>query len=223
MAVVEHELAIQFAGLLVTIKRAGKIIQADQAHGHVVQRDGDSFPLFMFRECLVRPFVMREGVLEAVLAMKNVAHVVFEACHSQGLPEILEDLPRLIGRLERTLVFANEDRRLNGMAQGAGRLHALAKRFKQLEGSFVVLEGKAVFSAGVEGVRFGPEGKRQVFLAPEFLSNQERGFGQAQRLRSVYADSFHNEISELLDEFRAQQDFVPRKEVLPDRTAIKAA
>src|SRR5580692_9008135 len=76
----------QISRLLITIQRSGEIIQADEAHRHVVEANGDSFPLPMFGKCLVGPFVVRESFLEAVLAMKYVAHVVFQARHSQGLP-----------------------------------------------------------------------------------------------------------------------------------------
>jgi len=72
----------QISRLLITIERPGEIIQADEAHRHVVEANGDSFPLPLFGKCLVGPFVVSEGFLKAVLAMKDVAHVVFQARNS---------------------------------------------------------------------------------------------------------------------------------------------
>ncbi len=115
----------QISRLLITIQRPGEIIQADEAHRHVVEAKSDSFPLPMFGKCLVGPFVVPEGFHKAVLAMKDVAHVVFQARNSQGFPKIPEGLPRLVGCLKCALVFAKQNQRLDRAALRASCLQSL--------------------------------------------------------------------------------------------------
>jgi hypothetical protein len=63
-----------------------------------------------------------------------------------------------------------------------------------------VYNRSAVFPGGVKGIRFGPQGKSQVFFAPQFLCNQESRFSHAHCFCGVYAYFFDYQVSELLDE-----------------------
>src|SRR6267143_3240622 len=109
----------QFASFLVTIEGPGKVIRVDQAHGHVVQRNGDSLPIPMFGQRLEGSLVVRQGLLESVLTMKDIAHVVLKPADTQGFAETREDFPRALRGLEGAVILAKQNEGLDGAAQCA--------------------------------------------------------------------------------------------------------
>src|SRR5439155_24592448 len=69
----------QGAGLAVTIQGARKIVEADETHGHVVEGDGHVLPGFVGGKGMIGALVIVQGLVEAILAVKNVANVIVEA------------------------------------------------------------------------------------------------------------------------------------------------
>ncbi len=111
----------QLARLLIALQRSGKIIQADQDHRHVMERDGDVFPIFMLAERLIRAFVARQSLFETILPVKNVSDVVLQARQPPAFSELCKDRARAFRCRECAVVFADENQRLDGVAQRARR------------------------------------------------------------------------------------------------------
>ena len=167
-----------------------KIVQADEAHGHVVEGDGGALPIFVMGESFVGALVVEHGFFEAVLAVEDVADVVVEVGDAPGFADTDEDFARLFGGLEGAVVFAEQNERLDGTAKGAGGFFPIAKGFVHFDGLFVMLDGGAIVSAGVESVGFGACAEGDVFFAAQFAADQDGGFGEVQGFFSVYADFF---------------------------------
>ena len=111
----------QFASSLITVQRLAKVVQADQAHGHVVQRYRGIFPFLVLGQRLIGALVVRQGLFESILPMKNVADIVFQTGCALAFAQTGEDLARTLSGGKRPIVFAQQDQRLNGMAKGARR------------------------------------------------------------------------------------------------------
>src|SRR5277367_2932796 len=194
----------EFTGSAIAIERLGKIVQADEAHGHVVEGDGGALPIFVMGERFVGTLVVEHGFFETVLAVEDVADVVVETGDAAGFADLREDFSRAFGRFESAVVFAEQDQRLDGTAEGAGCFFPIAEGLVPFDGLFVMLDGGAIVSAGVESVCFGAGAEGEVFFASQFAADQDGGFGKVQRFFSVYADFFQYQIRELLYNFAAE-------------------
>lgn len=110
----------EFAGFLVAIEGAGEIVEADEAHGHVVEGDGCALPILIFGKRFVGAVIVEHGFFESILAMENVADVVVEVGDTAGFAEPGEDFSGAFGRLEGAVIFAEQDQGLDGAAEHAG-------------------------------------------------------------------------------------------------------
>ncbi len=66
------------AGSLVGGQGARKIIQTDQADGHIAEDDSHSFGVLVWHQFCVSALVVRDGLFEPVLAVIDVADVDFQ-------------------------------------------------------------------------------------------------------------------------------------------------
>src|ERR1700687_2161020 len=57
----------QFPRLLVPLESLGKIIQADQAHGHIAERDRKALPILDLLQLVMSTLVVGQGFVETVL------------------------------------------------------------------------------------------------------------------------------------------------------------
>ena len=135
---------------------------------------------------------MEHGFFEAVLAVKDVADVVVEIGDASGLADTDEDFSRLFGGFESAIVLAEQNERLDGAAEGASGFFQIAESFVHFDGLFVMLDGGAIVSAGVESVGFGARAEGDVFFAAQLAADEDGGFGEVQRFFSVYADLFED-------------------------------
>src|SRR5207247_6173988 len=103
----------------------------------------------MFSESSISALVMRDGLLEAILAMENVAYIVFEDANAPGLAESGEDFASALGGCEGTVVFAQKNQRLDGTVQRAGRLLLISQCFIDLYGLLMMLDCGTVLAASV--------------------------------------------------------------------------
>src|SRR5258708_17215467 len=94
---------------------------------------------------------MRDSLLEGILAMKNVAYIVFEDANATRLSESREDFTRAFGGREGAVVFAEENQRLDRAVQRAGRFLLISQCFIDFCGLFVVLVPGAAFSRSGAG------------------------------------------------------------------------
>src|ERR1700726_2991684 len=69
----------KITSFLVAVQRTREIVQVDQAHGHVVQRDSYVLPISEGRERFIGALILREGLLEAILPVEDVSDVVIQA------------------------------------------------------------------------------------------------------------------------------------------------
>src|SRR5690349_5197734 len=93
----------QLARFLIALQRSSELIQADEAHGHVVESDGHVLPVFEFGQRFVSALVIGDGFLEAVLPVKNVANIVVEACEAASFSNFSEYFARVLGGRKCTI------------------------------------------------------------------------------------------------------------------------
>src|SRR5258706_11443129 len=96
-------------GFLVALQRTREVVQVDQAHGHVVQRDSHVFPISKGGERFIGALVLSESLLKAILPMENVSDVVIQAGQAPLFSELREDLPRAFGGCEGPVILSEED------------------------------------------------------------------------------------------------------------------
>src|SRR4029077_7880593 len=94
---------------LVAVQRTREIVQVDQAHGHVVERDSNVLPVFEGRQRLVGALIMSESLLETPLPMEDVSDVVVETGQTPLFSKLREDLPRAFGGRKCPVIFSQED------------------------------------------------------------------------------------------------------------------
>ena len=136
---------------------------------------------------------MEHGFFEAILAVKDVADIVVETGDASGFADLREDFSGALGSFEGAIVFAEENQRLDGAAEGASGFFPVAEGFVHFDGLFVMLDGGAIVSAGVKGVGFGASAEGDVFFAAQLAADQDRGFGEVQSFFCVYADLFEDQ------------------------------
>ncbi len=153
------------AGTLVGGKGAGKIVEADEADGHVAEDDGDAFRIFVRHQFAVRVFVVRDGFFEPILAVVNVADVDFKAGEAPAIVKARENFAGALDGLKGLVVFADEDQGLNGTAQCAAHFLPGAQGFVDLKGAVVMLDGSAMISSGIKCVGHSAQGQSVGFLA----------------------------------------------------------
>src|SRR5216683_2424805 len=145
-----HSIAFtQIPRFLVAIQRPRKIVQADEAHGHVMEGDGNAFPILILGESFIGDLVVRDGLLEAILTMKDVAYIVLENGNSPRLAECREDFARSLGGREGAVVFAQENQRLDRAVERAGRFLLISQCFIDFYGLFVMLDRGTVLATSV--------------------------------------------------------------------------
>src|SRR5713101_2674335 len=94
----------RFACFLITVQRPGKVIQANQAHRHVAQDDGDTLCVLIWQQAPISTLVMSNSFIETILPVKDITEVDFEACETPGVVEPCEDLFGPICSSERLIV-----------------------------------------------------------------------------------------------------------------------
>src|SRR6202795_2351263 len=99
------EALARFASFLITCERPGKVIQADQAHRHVAEDDGYTFCVLIRQQTFISALVLRNSLLEAILAVKDVAKIDIETCETPRVVETGEDSSGPIGSFERFIVL----------------------------------------------------------------------------------------------------------------------
>lgn len=211
----------KLASFLVTIEGLGEIVQADEAHGHVVESDGDALPILVFGKDFVGALVVEHRLFEAVLAMEDVADVVVEAGDTASFAEFGEDFPGTFGGFEGAIVFAEQNERLNGAAEGARGFFPDFERFVNGKGLLVMLNGGAVVAASVERIGFRADGEGEIVFPAKLAADEDGGFGKTQRFVSIDADFFEDEVGELLEDFAADERFVARKKFEAVRLVFK--
>jgi hypothetical protein len=165
-----HAVALaRFAGFLITLERAGKVIQADQAHRHVAKDDGDALGVFVRQQASVSALVVSDGFLETILAVKDVAEVDFKPRETPRVVETGEDFLGAVCRFEGFIVLTQQDERLDGTAQSARGLFLDLRRIVQFDGLFVMFDRRGVISAGVERISLGAQTQSQTFVAAQPL------------------------------------------------------
>ena len=100
-------------GLFIGAQGAFVVIQHDQAYRHVVKDSNDGFCIFAGKQLGTGPLVALQGFAEAVLAMKDVSYVDFQACQANIVAGASEDLSRPLRRRMCPLIFAQQDQRLD--------------------------------------------------------------------------------------------------------------
>ena len=205
--------------LLITLQRSRKFVQADQAHGHVVQRHRHVFPIFVLGKRFVGALVIGDGLLETILPVKDVADVVIQARQPPPFADLRENLPRAFRRGKRAIVFAKKNQRLNRTAQRARCFPGDFQRFIEVERIFMVLHGPMIVPRSVECVSLRPHGQRDVFLAPKFPGDQQRSFCKEQGLLGIHPDFVHHHGRQALHHFRADEGGIAGEE-FPVRHAI---
>src|SRR5258708_39595126 len=138
-----------------------------------MEGDGDAFPILMFGESLIGALVMRDSLLEAILAMKNVAYIVLEDANATRLSESREDFTRAFGGREGAVVFAEENQRLDRAVQRAGRFLLISQCFIDFCGLFVMLDRGTVLTGSVESIRLGAQPFGETFFSPQFSRDQQ--------------------------------------------------
>ena len=98
-----------------------EIVHGDQAHGHVVERDGQFFRIAMREQVLIGALIMQQRFGETVLAMIDVANVVFQACQPACIAQLVECFLRALSESKRLVVTAQHDQGLNRGGERAGR------------------------------------------------------------------------------------------------------
>ena len=146
---------------------ARKIVEADQAHGHVAEHHGEALRVPVGHQSLVSSLVVRKGFFEAVLAVKNVAGIDFQARKAPGLVEPREDVSGAPPRGGGPVVLSHEDERLDGTAQGARCFLPVLKRLVDLNGPLVVRDGRPIVTARVERIGHGAEAERNGLFSAE--------------------------------------------------------
>ena len=139
---------------------------------------------------------MEHGFFEAVLAVEDVADVVVEVGDAPGFADTDEDFSRFFGGVEGAVVFAKQNERLDGAAEGASGFFQVAEGLVHFDSLLVMLDGGAIISAGVESVGLGASAEGDVFFAAQLTTDQDCGFGEVERFFCVYADFFEDQVGE---------------------------
>src|SRR5216683_1097083 len=103
----------RFACFPITVQRAGKVIQTDQAHRHVAEDDGNTLRVLIRQQIPVSALVMSDGFIEAILPVKDVAEIDFETCETPRIVETCEDFSGPSRSFERLIVLTQQDQRLD--------------------------------------------------------------------------------------------------------------
>src|SRR5260370_36660915 len=127
----------KLSGPLIAIQRSGKIIHTDQADGHVAERHRQAFGILKGQELLIGALIVRQRLLETVLAMEDIADVVLEARQPPPLPHARKNCPRLFGKSNGAIVFSQQDEGLERCAQRAGFFWLVVQSLKDAERSVV--------------------------------------------------------------------------------------
>ena len=144
----ERDVAIekQIFGALVAGESFREIVEADQAHRHVVERDGELFGVAVGEKLLVGVLVVIERFLEAILAVKNVADVVFETGQTALVAHFGEDFLGFGGESEGAVVIANHDVGMNGGGDGAADAFLIFGLLEKCFGFVVEGDGGLTYS-----------------------------------------------------------------------------
>src|SRR5258707_1947519 len=145
-----HSIAFtQIPRFLVAVQRPRKIVQADEAHGHVMEGDGYAFPILILGESFIGDLIVRDGLLEPILTMKDVAYIVLEDANAPRLAKSSEDFARSLGGREGAVVFAKQNERLDRAVQRACCFLLISQSFLDLCGLFVMLDRGTVLATSV--------------------------------------------------------------------------
>ena len=190
----------------------GKVVQADEADGHVAENHSHGLVVLVRRKALIGPLVMREGFLESILAVIDVADVDFEPRQAEGLIEPGENIPRPVRGIEGAVIFAKKNQRLDGGAQRAGGLVPDAQRGINLKGLFVMLDGGAIVARDIESIGLGAEAEGNLLFASQAAPDRQRSFGKPQGILGVDPSTLDNQLRELPDDLGFHQRPVPSEE-----------
>jgi len=84
-------------GFLVRFQGARKIIERDQASGHVAERCGGAFGIGARQKFLIGTLVACQGLGEAVLAVIDISDVQFKPRDAPAVIAAGKDVPRPVG------------------------------------------------------------------------------------------------------------------------------
>src|SRR3989475_12542724 len=126
------------SGFEINLQRGLKAAQPDAEDGEVEQHRRDVGRIADASELLVRAFVERPRLREAVLAEENIADVAVQTRQSKPVAVALENLPRFLCQRVRLVVAPERDQALKRPpAQRAAHVEVPTEGAKQLERQIV--------------------------------------------------------------------------------------
>src|SRR5713101_9643 len=155
--------------------------------------------------------------------MENVADIYLQPRQAQLLTLARKDFARFLRAGKGAVIFTEKNKRLNGTAECARCLVPNAQKRIELEGLFVVFDGRMIIAAGVQGVGLRAETQGDDVLAAQPTCDGHGRLGQPQRLSRVHADLLHDHAGEALNSFGVEQAAMPFQEAATARIAIQLA
>ena len=94
-----------FPGALVGCERAGKIIQRNQAHRHVVERHRQPLGIAKRQQHFVGPFITSQSFLETVLPVVNISDIDLHMRPAFVVAQIAKDFLGVLRGRKCLIVF----------------------------------------------------------------------------------------------------------------------
>ena len=156
-----------FARALIGRQSARKIIQRDQAHGHVVERHRQPFRIAKGQQHFVRALVARQALLETVLPVVNIPDVDLDMRPALVVAQRAKDFLRRFGRGKRLIVFSEQNERLDGGNQRARFFFRIADLAKNLQSFLVEVQRLLIVAEHVKRIGFRAQTAPQRFLVSQ--------------------------------------------------------
>src|SRR6266850_19709 len=90
---------------LIRRERTRKIVETDQADGHVAEEYSESLGVLVRHQTCIGALVVRDRFLEAVLTVIDIADIDFEPGQTPGIVQAFKYLAGAFRRLKRLIVF----------------------------------------------------------------------------------------------------------------------
>ncbi len=148
--------------------------------------------------------------------MGDCGHVDFGARQWKFVAQLGEDFAGLIRQRQSAVVLAQQRERLKRDAHRARRFDLIAHLLKQLQGLFMQGRRFLVPAHHVKDVCLRPQAQTQRKRVFDFRGDGGGAFREIQGFLHVHADSFPNDLAQLLDYTGAKQGAVPGQERFPE-------
>ena len=106
-----------------------KIVEANQADGHVAENDGDSFRVFVRQQARIGTLIVSDRFFKAILTVIDVADVDFQTGQPPGVVQTSKYLLSTLRGLKCLVVLARQDHRLDRSAQSSRGFVPITQRF----------------------------------------------------------------------------------------------